>query len=171
MTIRFRASSAIDRMDREQAKNVTVCLMQSCHVSDVAAIESLCFAEPWSEKSLGLLLSDGAVAFVARDGERAVAYGGMLCVAGEGQITNVATHPDYRRCGLARKVLAALLQYARENDLFEVSLEVRESNEAAIALYGAYGFSICGTRRNFYKQPTENALVMVWRREENTDCV
>ena len=135
---------------------------QACHLADVAALERLGFADPWSESSLALLLTDAAVGFVVCDGERAVAYAGMLCVAGEGQITNVAVHPDYRRRGLGREAVEALLQYAQENDFFEISLEVRASNRAAIALYESLGFCVGGTRRNFYQKPTEDALVMLW---------
>ena len=136
--------------------------MQACHLSDVAELERLCFADPWSEGSLALLLSETALGFVVCDGDRAVAYAGMMCVAGEGQITNVAVHPDYRRRGFGRVAVEALLQYAKENALFEISLEVRASNQAAISLYEKLDFSVCGTRRNFYQKPTEDALVMLW---------
>jgi len=74
----------------------------------------------------------------------------------------VAVHPDYRRHGLGRAVVEALLQYARQNRFFEISLEVRASNRAAITLYETLGFSVCGTRRSFYQKPTEDALVMLW---------
>ena len=143
--------------------------MQACHVADVAELERLCFADPWSETALSMLLGDTAVGFVVCDGDRAVAYAGMMCVAGEGQITNVAVHPDYRRRGLGREVVLGLLQYAREHDFFEVSLEVRASNNAAISLYEALGFSVGGTRRGFYQKPTEDALVMLWHNAAVTE--
>ncbi len=133
------------------------------HLADVAALERFCFAEPWSVTSLALLLGETAVGFVVTEDGHAVAYGGMLCVAGEGQITNIAVHPDCRRRGLGRAVTEALLDYAKGNGLFEVSLEVRASNAAAIALYEHLGFSTCGVRRDFYKKPTEDALIMIWR--------
>ncbi len=158
-------------MTKEQNGAPQAVRMESVHLADVAELERLCFAEPWSENSLSLLLRDGGVGFVVCEGERAVGYGGMLCVAGEGQITNVCVHPDARRRGYGRAVMEALLGYAEEHALFEVSLEVRESNEAAITLYRALGFAVCGTRRNFYQRPTENALVMVWRREDGSDSV
>ncbi len=143
--------------------------MRACHLADVAELERLSFAEPWSEDSLRLLLGETGVAFVVCDGERVVAYGGMLCIAGEGQITNVAVLPECRRRGYGRAVTEALLHYAGENGLFEVSLEVRASNEAAIALYREQGFATCGTRRNFYRKPTEDALVMVWKNPNGTN--
>ena len=158
-------------MTKEQNGASQAVRMKEAHLSDVAALERLCFADPWSENSLALLLRDGGVGFVVCEDDRAMAYGGMLCVAGEGQITNVCAHPDARRRGYGRAVMEALIGYAKDNALFEISLEVRESNEAAIALYRALGFAVCGTRRNFYQRPTENALVMVWRREDGSDSV
>ena len=150
-------------MTNEQ-KNAPIALrMAACHLSDIATLEQLCFAEPWSVTSLALLLGETAVGFVVTEDGHAVAYGGMLCVAGEGQITNIAVHPDCRRRGLGRAVTEALLDYAKGNGLFEVSLEVRASNAAAIALYEHLGFSTCGVRRDFYKKPTEDALIMIWR--------
>ena len=131
------------------------------HLSDIAELELLCFSEPWSEKSLELLLGDMALGVACVQNGRAVAYGGMLLAPGEGQITNVAVHPSYRRCGYGRAVTEALLQSAQERGLEQVALEVRASNQPAIALYQAFGFEVLGTRKRFYRQPTEDALVMV----------
>ncbi len=132
------------------------------HLADIAQIEALSFAEPWSEGALALLLSDTAIGFVCLNDEaRPVAYVGMLTVLDEGQITNVATHPDYRRRGLADSLMQALLAEARARCLSTLSLEVRESNRAAIALYEKHGFFVAGKRNNFYKNPREHALVML----------
>ena len=81
----------------------------------------------------------------------------------EGQITNIATHPDFRRMGYGRAIVEALIKYAKNNHLDSISLEVRESNKAAIALYGDLGFKVEGRRKDFYTKPTEAALVMVLR--------
>ena len=136
-------------------------LMKQEHLEGVATLERLCFAEPWSAKALELLLGSGAFALVCTEGQDVLAYGGMLSVLVEGQITNIAVHPDHRRRGLGRCVLEAMLQEAARRGLVEISLEVRASNAAAIALYEQSGFSCVGRRRNFYKQPTEDALVML----------
>ena len=93
------------------------------------------------------------------------AYGGMLCAVDEGQITNIATHPDYRRRGYGRAVVEALIKYAKNNGLDSISLEVRESNKAAIELYSALGFKVEGKRKDFYTKPTESALIMIWRQK------
>ena len=136
-------------------------LMRAEHLEDVAELERLCFAEPWSARALELLLGDGAFAFVCTEDGVAVAYGGMLTVLDEGQITNVAVHPAYRRRGLGRRVLQSMLCEAEKRGLREISLEVRASNQAAITLYEQAGFLRVGRRRNFYKQPVEDALVMI----------
>lgn len=134
------------------------------HLGGIASLEAMCFSEPWSEQALELLLGENAVGFACLDdGGIPVAYVGMLTVLDEGQITNVATHPACRRMGLANCVLSALLAEARERSLAAVSLEVRESNTAAIALYEKHGFSVVGKRNYFYKNPREHALVMLCR--------
>ena len=130
------------------------------HLCEVAEIERLCFSQPWSEQSLGLLIADGSVGFVALVDGAVAAYGGMLYVLDEGQITNIATHPDYRRRGLARAVVDALCEYAMEKELCSVFLEVRESNLAARELYRGCGYAEIGTRRRFYRDPTEDAVLM-----------
>lgn len=130
------------------------------HLPAIAELERAAFHAPWSENALQLLCSEQAFGFVWMEGTRAAAYAGMLCVAGEGQVTNVATHPDFRRRGLAAAVLAALLDEARARELFEVTLEVRESNVGAIALYEKFGFVTVGKRPRFYTHPVEAALIM-----------
>ena len=131
------------------------------HLSAIAEIERLCFAEPWSETALALLLRDEARGVaVTVDGE-AVAYGGMLLAFDEGQITSVAVHPHFRRRGYGARVVRELIALGREMGLVQLSLEVRQSNEAAIALYESVGFRVEGRRKRFYKFPSEDALIML----------
>lgn len=131
------------------------------HLSDVAELEKLCFAQPWSESALGLLLTDAAMGFVCLLDGRAVAYGGMLLAPDEGQITNIAVHPDHRRLGLGACLMERLESAARSRGLLQIALEVRASNEAAIALYERTGYAVAGRRPNFYTSPREDALVMI----------
>ena len=129
---------------------------------EVAELEKLCFSLPWSEKSLELLTTDKNIGFVAIDkaSGRVAAYGGMIAVLDEGQITNIATHPDYRRQGIGDSIVRALIRYAEEEKISLISLEVRESNHAAQALYEKLGFRAVGVRKNFYTSPRENGIVM-----------
>ena len=125
-------------------------------------LEKLCFSSPWSESALSILCGESGVGFAAVESEsgRVLAYGGMLTVLDEGQITNIATHPDARRRGLGRAVVGALLEYGIENGVNMFSLEVRESNVGAIALYESFEFECVGVRKNFYSAPCENGIVM-----------
>ncbi len=148
----------------EKRKRIYPERVTKSHLEDIARLEELCFASPWSEKSLELLLNDGiGVGMACRKDGKVCAYGGMLCAVDEGQITNIATHPDYRRQGYGRAIVEALIKYAKNNNLASISLEVRESNAAAIKLYSNLGFKVEGKRRDFYTKPTEAALVMIYR--------
>ena len=126
----------------------------------LAAIECAVFSHPWSAEALQLLCGDTAFGFAVTEGGVPVAYGGMLTVLDEGQITNIATLPAFRRRGLAHAAFSALLDLARERALASVTLEVRVSNAPAIALYQRLGFTELGRRKNFYTKPTEDAIVM-----------
>ena len=137
------------------------------HLPGVAELEALCFSLPWSENALRLLLGPGAVGFVCTEGDRILAYGGMLLAPDEGQILNLAVHPDHRRKGLGREILNRLLAEANARHLGQVSLEVRVSNTAAVSLYRSAGFSVEGRRPHFYKQPAEDAFVMLRRAKDH----
>ena len=138
------------------------------HLNGAAELEKLCFSSPWSASSLELLTNDGiGVGYLltipaAPGSEPSVAaYGGMLITVDEGQITNIAVHPDHRRKGYGAAITRALLRHAKDAKLESVSLEVRVSNTAAIELYKKAGFAEAGRRKGFYAKPTEDALVMV----------
>lgn len=125
-----------------------------------AGLEARCFAEPWSEKSLELLLGERGVGFAVLVEGEVAAYGGMITVLDEGQITNIAVAPEHRRKGLGREILHALENYASRNGISFMSLEVRASNAAARSLYTSQGWNEVGLRKNFYKLPAEDAVVM-----------
>ena len=130
------------------------------HISEVAEIERLCFSSPWSENSLRMLTDGRGVAYVAVCDGRVAAYGGMIAVLDEGQVTNIATHPELRRRGAARAVTEALISYGRKGGLEGIYLEVRKSNSAAISLYEGCGFVAVGERKKFYSDPCEDAILM-----------
>lgn len=141
-------------------ERVEVVRLEREHIAEVARLEAACFADPWSEQSLEILLGEHAVGFVACNDGRVVAYAGMICVLDEGQITNVAVSQEVRRRGIGRMLMRAIEEYARENAIIYLSLEVRESNAAARSLYTDCGWVECGVRKNFYSHPSENALIM-----------
>lgn len=130
-------------------------------LSAIAELERLCFAEPWSEESLALLLKDKATGFVATEANgKLIGYVGLISVLDEGQITNIATHPDYRRKGIGKALMERIFEYCRDRGIYYLSLEVRDSNKSAIALYEGFGFKTVGIRKNFYRFPVEDARVM-----------
>ena len=139
-----------------------ICLLTEEHIDGVFELETACFSEPWSKKSLELLCSDGGFGVVAIEDGVVAAYGGMTCVLDEGAITNIAVLPSFRRRGLGRAIVDALKSEAQKRGITVVFLEVRESNEGAIALYLSEGFSECGKRKGFYRHPTEDAIQMVY---------
>lgn len=129
-------------------------------LSDLAELEKLCFSVPWSENMFaGELENSAAVYRVILYEGKPVAYMGMWLVADEGQITNVAVHPDHRRRGLAKELIETFINIAKREELGILTLEVRASNQSAINLYKSFGFYQVGLRKNYY-EGKEDALLM-----------
>lgn len=124
-------------------------------------IEQECFGDAWSREMLEAELSNPAARFFAAlvDGE-AAGYAGMHCVCGECYIANVGVLKAYRRLGVASKLLAALEECALSENAEFITLEVRESNSAAISLYTRLGYTEAGLRKNYYTSPVEAAVLM-----------
>ena len=143
-------------------KPFLISALQSSHLEGVAEIERLCFAEPWSQQALALLLQDANLGVVALDEQgNPIGYGGLLTVLDEGQITNIAVHPNVRGMGVGKAILEKLIFESASRGIREISLEVRQSNLPAKALYQSHGFEIAGVRKGFYRHPTEDGLVMI----------
>ena len=140
---------------------IDITLMTAEHVSSVAALEALCFADPWSENSVASELNNPlSLWLVAMEENAVVGYVGSQTVLGETDMMNVAVHPDYRRCGIARTLITTLTDALRERGSHSLMLEVRASNAPAIALYAELGFREVGRRRNYYRNPKEDALIL-----------
>ena len=124
-------------------------------------IEQQSFSVPWTEAMLRIQLDpDSHVFLTAETAKGVVGYVGMMYVLDEGYISNVAVRPDCRRQGVAEALLTALEARARALLLSFVTLEVRESNAAALALYEKCGYHVVGRRKNYYEKPTEDAILM-----------
>ena len=131
------------------------------HVTQVAALERLCFADPWSEKSIASELNNPlALWLVAVEEEKVVGYIGSQTVPDESDMMNVAVHPDHRRRGIAEALVTALCDALKERGSVSLTLEVRSSNEPAKALYEKLGFGLAGRRPNYYRNPKEDALIL-----------
>ena len=131
-------------------------------LDEAAEIERLCFSEPWSPEALLYMCKSPnthAVAVII-DG-RLAAYGGCEFVLDEASIVNIATHPDFRRRGCASAIIDALEKFLSSKSVQNIFLEVRVSNMPARTLYEGKGFRTVGTRKNYYRFPTEDAAVML----------
>jgi ribosomal-protein-alanine N-acetyltransferase len=131
-------------------------------LDEAAEIERLCFSEPWSPEALLYMCKSPnthAVAVII-DG-RLAAYGGCEFVLDEASIVNIATHPDFRRRGCASAIIDALEEFLSSKSVQNIFLEVRVSNMPARTLYEGKGFRTVGTRKNYYRFPTEDAAVML----------
>ncbi len=127
------------------------------NADDILKIENACFSTPWSRQSIiESLGNENSHFYIAlADGEPA-GYAGLQIFSGEGYVTNIATLPEYRRQGVAKALLERVLQ----NEAEFITLEVRESNTSAIRLYEMFGFETVGKRPKFYREPTEDAVLM-----------
>ena len=135
--------------------------MREVHVPQIAELEKLCFTTPWSEKSIASeLKNDLSVWMVALDGDRVVGYIGSQTAADETDMMNVAVHPDYRRRGIAQILIELLIPELKRRCSTSLSLEVRASNEPAKQLYEKLGFAEVGRRKNYYRDPKEDALIL-----------
>lgn len=132
------------------------------HVPEAAEIERICFSDPWSERMLREHLDNlcaSGLAAVDENG-RLLGYAGLLVVLDEGYITNVAVRPECRRQGIAHALLDVFRRFGEGNQLAFLTLEVRDSNQAARALYHKLGFDEVGIRKNYYDHPKEDAVIM-----------
>ncbi len=140
---------------------------QERDVKQMAELEIMCFAEPWSEDSLMSEIRDNdrALYIIAEIDDNVVGYAGLWAILDEGHITNVAVNPLYRQKGIGKAIVATLLEVAEENGLTCFTLEVRESNLIAQNLYQQFGFKSAGVRKGYYLDNGENAIIM-WRTYE-----
>ena len=135
--------------------------MDQTHVAQIAQLEVLCFSDPWSESSIASELSNPLSCWlVAVEGEKVAGYVGSQTVIGETDMMNVAVHPDYCRQGIANRLILTLVDALKERGSHWLMLEVRQSNAPARALYEKLGFAEVGRRKNYYRNPKEDALIL-----------
>ena len=136
--------------------------MTATDVPQIAALERACFSDPWPEQVLARELeNDLSLWLVAAEGDAVLGYVGSQTVLGETDMMNLAVRADRRRQGIAAALVSALCTaLRREKDAVQLTLEVRDSNEAAIRLYAALGFAQIGRRPNYYFHPKEDARIL-----------
>ncbi len=140
---------------------MTITNMTNDHVLQIAELEKLCFNDPWSEKSIASELNNRLSCWlVALDGNSVVGYVGSQTVLGETDMMNIAVHPDYRKQGVATDLIQSLIDALSKQGSHSLMLEVRQTNEPAKNLYKSLGFETVGIRKNYYRNPREDALIL-----------
>ena len=131
------------------------------HLDGVLKIENDCFSHPWTRESLENELNNPtSVFYAATDDDEVIGYIGMSTVIDEAYIFNVAVTESRRKKGIGSALIREIVTYCKKNGFYFVTLEVRESNQKAISLYSHFGFIKVGERKNYYRDPEENAVLM-----------
>lgn len=137
--------------------------MQKKDIASIARIENISFSQPWSKKGIAdFLKQNNSIMLVAEEFGKIVGYVGLYYVLDEANITNIAVLPGYRRIGVGENLIRYLIDEVKKKNIRGITLEVRESNEAAINLYTKLGFDSIGIRKKFYEKPVEDAIIM-WK--------
>lgn len=134
-------------------------------LASVAALEAVCFTNPWTQEMLEQQVrgSDVARVYVLRGpGGAIVAFCSCWVIVDELHVNTIAVDPGYRRSGLARALMQGVMQEAVRDGCGKATLEVRESNTPARRLYATLGFAETGVRRRYYTHPEEDAIIL-WR--------
>jgi ribosomal-protein-alanine N-acetyltransferase len=136
------------------------------HLDAVHALECECYSDPWPRSVFAGEINDKhMIHYLVPDPSAAgtpAGYAFMRHIINEGHIQNIAVAPAYRKRGIASLLMDALLAEAAAREMIGITLEVRQGNRAAMALYHKYGFSVAGYRRGYYKDPPEDAVLM-WK--------
>jgi [ribosomal protein S18]-alanine N-acetyltransferase len=135
-------------------------------VPAVVALDQLSFSLPWPERSFRFELTDNpnSRCWVAEVDGRIVGTIVAWLLVDEAHIATIATHPDLRRQGIARKLLTYALHYMSKEGAITSFLEVRESNTAAQEMYRRFGYEEVGRRKRYYKDMNEDAILMTLKR-------
>ena len=137
--------------------------MQQKDIPAVHAIEEICFAMPWSERSIEHDLLENPVArwiVLVDSRDQVIAYAAVWLVIDEGHVCNIAVHPDWRGHGYGRRIVEALISLCKDEGMRLMTLEVRRSNLTAQSLYHSAGFRDVGYRKRYYEDNREDALIM-----------
>lgn len=136
--------------------------MTAFDIEDVCEIEAASFGDPWKYASFAYDMEHNPTArhLVSVLDGIICGYVGVYYVLDEGQISNVAVLPDFRRRRVGKKLIGALIEQAKKAGLTHLTLEVRARNLPALSLYKSFGFVQNGLRKNYYERPTEDAILM-----------
>ena len=138
--------------------------MELSDIDSVVDIEKNSFPIPWTKGTFISELKRNKLAryYVVEVDGRVVGYAGLWLIMNEAHITNIAIHPKYRGKGMGKKLVGELIEEILKINIYRITLEVRPSNAAALALYKKFGFVPCGIRPEYYRDNNEDAIIM-WR--------
>ena len=162
-----RTSFANFCVSLQESFNMDVRRAGAADVSKIAALESEIFSDPWSERAVSDCICKGSMCFVAATDGEIIAYVLGTLIAPEGEIYRIAVRPDKRQRGIGYRLLDYSVRTERGRGLETLFLEVRSKNIPARKLYTAYGFKEISVRKNYYRDPPDDAIVMLRARGED----
>ena len=136
--------------------------MQPKDTQAVFEMNEAYFHESWTKAAIEKILTDSTMLYITAvdENDEPVGYCGLYQVLDEGNITQVAVHESMRGMRIGTGLMKELLEAGDENGIRFYTLEVRAKNQSAIALYEAAGFEQAGIRKNYYKNPDEDGIIM-----------
>lgn len=144
--------------------DVTLREMELSDLDEIMIIEKDAFTTPWSRNAFTMEIKENLLAkyIVAEVEGSVVGYAGIWLILDEGHITNIAVSKESRGQGVGNYLVMGLIEFCKQSKIYNMTLEVRESNVVAQNLYKKYGFIDCGIRPNYYSDDHENAVIM-WK--------
>lgn len=137
------------------------------YLDSLTELEKICFSVPWSRNLFKNDISNKTAYYVlAVLNDKVIGYCGLYKVLDEADITNIAVHPEFRKQGLAERMLENIIKHCELNKISKITLEVRKSNINAIKLYEKNAFKVVGERKNYYSDNNETAILMTRKTEE-----
>lgn len=150
--------------------NISYNIFSEKDIQGIFEISNLSFKLPWSIDSIRSELNNPLAKYiVAKDIDTNTILGfiGIWIIAGEGDITNIAVHPDFRKLSIGENLLSSMINLCASLDCNIINLEVRSSNIPAISLYKKFNFSEVGLRKGYYEDNKEDAILMQYRNSNN----
>jgi ribosomal-protein-alanine N-acetyltransferase len=145
-----------------EVEHITIERMSEDDVDEVVRLERLCFSDPWSKRNFEEELKHRfSIPLVVKSGTKVVGYTCLWHIEDQMEIANFAISPEFRGKGIGRMMIERVFAEAKGKGCLSVMLSVRESNLAALNLYAKSGFVEVDRRKNYYRHPTEDAIIMV----------
>jgi len=135
--------------------------MTASDIEAVTSVAAKCFANPWSRDSFEYAVeNDNYYGLVAINKDNVIGFCIMTISFDDADIVDVAVAPEFRRKGIASRLIAELISEGEKREVIHYTLEVRAGNIAAKTLYAKFGFNQISTRKDYYTSPTEDAIIM-----------